>query len=81
MSTSLSADLISSLGVNMAQCSLPQLMEPHTAGPPKTGKLGLISSEFTLQYVMIPKLSGGEREVVSTAQSLENWKVQSLGTQ
>lgn len=41
----------------------------------RTGKLRLISSGFILQYVMIPKLSGGKTELASRAQSLEWRKV------
>lgn len=41
----------------------------------KTGKLRPILSKFTLQYVLIPKLSGEKREMASAAQSLEIWEV------
>lgn len=41
----------------------------------RTGKLRLISTGFILQYVMIPKLSGGETELASRAQSSEWRKV------
>lgn len=51
MSTYFSADLISSLGVNMAQCSLPQLMESHSAVPLRQANWG--SFYLSLHYNML----------------------------
>lgn len=56
MSASFTADLILSVGVNTAQCSLPQPMESHSAGPLGPANWGSFLSQFILQCVIIPTL-------------------------
>ena len=51
MSAHFSADLISSLGVNTVQCSLPWLMESHSAGPLRQANWG--SFYLSLHYNML----------------------------
>ena len=51
MSAHFSADLISSLGANTVQCSLPRLMESHSAGPLRQANWG--SFYLSLHYNML----------------------------